>query len=215
MSTAFQSSTATHSRQRAGWTTDLRGQPAKLFNPMRPWLRNDFSLIGEDELKQIVTLLHGCQPLSRRGRRWVFGMVAVVLLLVIGSLGVRALTTGSPPLGTLFSAILNPAIFPAIVASFIPIYAARAQRLKKTQRVMLQHGRCPHCGYLIANLPVDSDHLTECPECAHAWLLPDPTQQNLIDTQPQRSTRRITLLLLFLTGLTALAVIATLVLVLR
>ena len=37
---------------------------------------------------------------------------------------------------------------------------------------MLQHRRCPHCGYDLRLLPDDcSDGATVCPECGCAWKL--------------------------------------------
>jgi hypothetical protein len=37
---------------------------------------------------------------------------------------------------------------------------------------MLKHRRCPHCGYDLRLLPIDSnDGATVCPECGCAWSL--------------------------------------------
>ena len=43
---------------------------------------------------------------------------------------------------------------------------------KKIRRAMLNHLRCPHCGYDIRGLPTDpEDGVTVCPECGCAWQL--------------------------------------------
>jgi transcription initiation factor TFIIIB Brf1 subunit/transcription initiation factor TFIIB len=41
---------------------------------------------------------------------------------------------------------------------------------------MLEHRRCPHCGYDLRMLPTDPDDgSTVCPECGCAWGLDEPT----------------------------------------
>jgi ssDNA-binding Zn-finger/Zn-ribbon topoisomerase 1 len=47
---------------------------------------------------------------------------------------------------------------------------ARKLRFGRVKRIMLAHRRCPHCGYNLANLPVDArDGVTVCPECGCGW----------------------------------------------
>lgn len=49
-------------------------------------------------------------------------------------------------------------------------FYSRLARLRRVYRVMLEHVRCPHCGYDLRRLPVDStDGATVCPECGCAW----------------------------------------------
>ncbi len=50
--------------------------------------------------------------------------------------------------------------------------SGRRARGKHIQATMLRHLRCPHCGYDIRGLPIDSsDGATVCPECGCAWKL--------------------------------------------
>jgi hypothetical protein len=50
--------------------------------------------------------------------------------------------------------------------------AARRSRFSRIRRTMLEHFRCPHCGYDIRGLPTASeDGATICPECGCAWSL--------------------------------------------
>jgi hypothetical protein len=51
-------------------------------------------------------------------------------------------------------------------------------RFKRISRIMLEHLRCPHCGYDIRGLrPDPSDGALVCPECGCAWKSPDaPTR---------------------------------------
>ena len=47
-------------------------------------------------------------------------------------------------------------------------------RFGKIAEAMLKYDRCPHCGYDLRMLPVDSqDGATVCPECGCAWKLKD------------------------------------------
>ena len=44
--------------------------------------------------------------------------------------------------------------------------------LRSKNNVMLQHLRCPHCGYDLRLLPTDpKDGASVCPECGCAWRL--------------------------------------------
>jgi len=48
----------------------------------------------------------------------------------------------------------------------------RSVRSGRITDVMLDHRRCPHCGYDMRDLPVDpADGATICPECGCAWKL--------------------------------------------
>ena len=52
--------------------------------------------------------------------------------------------------------------------------SGRRARAKLVCAIMLQHLRCPHCGYDLRLLPVDpADGATICPECGCAWHLGD------------------------------------------
>jgi hypothetical protein len=68
----------------------------------------------------------------------------------------------------LWSVLLGLFIINIIIVWFV----SRHTRQKKVRRIMLKHGRCPHCGYDLRNLPVDgTDSATICPECGCAWKL--------------------------------------------
>jgi hypothetical protein len=50
--------------------------------------------------------------------------------------------------------------------------SGRRARAKRVCAIMLEHLRCPHCGYDIRGLPADpADGATVCPECGCAWKL--------------------------------------------
>lgn len=54
---------------------------------------------------------------------------------------------------------------------------AKRRRYERIQTVMLKYLRCPHCGNDMRGLPIaPEDNATICPECGHAWHLPqEPT----------------------------------------
>jgi hypothetical protein len=57
---------------------------------------------------------------------------------------------------------------------------ARRARHKRIRNIMLQHLRCPHCGYDLRLLPTaPGDGATVCPECGCAWRLPPPATAGL------------------------------------
>ena len=61
-----------------------------------------------------------------------------------------------------------------LVGMFSSWISLRNARHKKIGKVMLQHRRCPHCGYDIRLLPANpEDDATVCPECGCAWKLGD------------------------------------------
>ncbi len=57
---------------------------------------------------------------------------------------------------------------------FILWRSGRHGRLRRVRSAMLDHLSCPHCGYDLTGLPIDSnDGATVCPECGCAWILGD------------------------------------------
>lgn len=63
----------------------------------------------------------------------------------------------------------------AIVLLSGPVVAfmsVRGRYASRVSAVMLEHLRCPHCGYDLRLLPADpADGATVCPECGCAWRL--------------------------------------------
>jgi hypothetical protein len=93
--------------------------------------------------------------------------IALIILLVRlqnGTIGLRRFGLSLLPYGS---------IWIALYAFWMGTRGVRFQRITK---VMLQHRRCPHCGYDLRDLPVDgADGATVCPECGCAWRLSDET----------------------------------------
>ncbi|MHC4775161.1 MAG: hypothetical protein ACYTBR_07840 [Planctomycetota bacterium] len=88
-------------------------------------------------------------------------MSIVLVRMVGGSVGFGELARKLAPFGGIW----------------VPLYAfwmgTRGVRFQRTTKVMLQHRRCPHCGYDLRGLCVDeADGATVCPECGCAWTLP-------------------------------------------
>lgn len=53
-------------------------------------------------------------------------------------------------------------------------FRAKEARFGKIKKAMLNHRRCPHCGYNLHDLEPDPDtNHTTCPECGSAWNMPN------------------------------------------
>ena len=95
-------------------------------------------------------------------------LVALVTVVVVVADAIKGAGLGIPvPV-----LVVLPSAWIAPVAVWME---ARAARVKRIRRAMLNRRRCPHCGYDIRLLPTDpSDRATVCPECGCAWRL-DPS----------------------------------------
>jgi hypothetical protein len=72
-----------------------------------------------------------------------------------------------------FSLVLSLLIPNCIwICVFVLWVRTRKVRQQRIGAVMLEHLRCPHCGYDIRGSPVDpKDGAAVCPECGCAWRL--------------------------------------------
>ncbi len=183
-----------------------------MIDPVILHLRRRFNVINEETLTAINDDL---EPGS--GRRlglalyWVPGLLLIVatpiaLVCFFGGLNVPQAMT------KVF--VSNPGMWiPIAVAVVIPLALARKERFKKVRRVMLKHCCCPHCGYLLQHLPVDTlDQATICPECASAWDLgaarlssPDFGQDQQLSLPSSRTNSRLILGMLLTLGCLGLA----------
>ncbi len=149
---------------------DDRGKPTTLLDPylLHRFRRHD--TIEADALADIAgDLGSGLTRLAR------FFLVVGVLCALIGVIAfaehlIQALRAGKGifPLPKLLP-LANVWVGPIII--WIGACRLRSRRIRS---VMLEHLRCPHCGYDLRLLPVDPvDGATVCPECGCAWKLRD------------------------------------------
>ncbi len=109
-----------------------------------------------------------------RAVRWLFwlSMFCLSFFFIATTIDIvhSIVTLGSARLSEFFGRV---APFAATWAGPLLLWAVgRSARATRITDVMLDHRRCPHCGYDIRDLPVDpADGATVCPECGCAWRL--------------------------------------------
>ena len=146
------------------------------LDPITLRLHGDSDRIPPDRLQQM------CVRIGTRMTRtelWLFGSPRVMLWVI------RLTVIGFCLLMVAFAAaaILHPVrlgrIAPYLLllggcVAFLYLLwiGARRTRSRRVVEIMLEHLRCPHCGYDLRMLPTDPhDGATVCPECGCAWRI--------------------------------------------
>jgi hypothetical protein len=150
---------------------DARGRSVTMLDPYVLHLTRQHSVIPAEPLAKIA---HEVRSGIEHFPRWVVRVCAIawgLAVVVYVIYCVDLLRRGR--LSDLFGA-------PGIMMSslcFLPAllwYGAKRLRFARICKAMLQHLRCPYCGYDIRSLPTDpEDGATVCPECGCAWKLND------------------------------------------
>ena len=111
------------------------------------------------------------RPAASRFGFWVSVVAFGCALLLLGD-GLIQLSKGSLLFGQFIRrTLLCQGIWVVPLSFWI---SARRSRFHRIRNVMLQHLRCPHCGYDLRLLPTaPADGATTCPECGCAWNLED------------------------------------------
>lgn len=68
--------------------------------------------------------------------------------------------------------LVIPFFFCIVVSSlawFFSLGWVRSLKFDRIAQIHLEHGRCPACGYVLADLPLAGDGCVVCPECNAAW----------------------------------------------
>ncbi len=149
-------------------TTDARGRSVSMLAPYRLHLLRRHDVIPKEPLARIASALGS--GLTRPARIFlIIGFVCCVPGIITFSVHlVRMFQAGGivwPLPKSLFLANLW-------VIPFVLWISAGYGRSRRVRQVMLQHRRCPHCGYDLRLLPVSpEDGATVCPECGYAWRL--------------------------------------------
>jgi hypothetical protein len=160
-------STSWHS----GRVKDARGRSVSLLDPVMLHLSRQHGAIPLGPLAKIAEEIGIGMTRTTRVSLWasVFCLVAFAIAVTIllvrltgGSIGVGKFVRSLAPYGAIW------------IAPYGLWMGTRSVRLQRTTDVMLQHRRCPHCGYDLQGLQADDDDdgATICPECGSAWRLP-------------------------------------------
>jgi hypothetical protein len=143
--------------------TDARGRKVTQLDPVALHLMRRHDIIEADVLRSIAN--EKGVRIAPLGRLWLIGGIVVDLL--IGGLVLQSVITGD--FATAPYARIAAMIYFAAVP-WIPWFRAKYLRFASIAPAMLKHGRCPHCGYDLRELPADEeDGATICPECGCVW----------------------------------------------
>ncbi len=148
---------------------DARGRRITQLDPFQLRLLRKHDVIEAETLWLITEELG--TGLSRGGVRLAYIFIAALILQTIVILS-RMVDLSMPErAGELLDLnnLLILQIWPWVMLIW---FGAKRVRFRRIRRVMLNHGRCPHCGYSLKGLRVDpTDEATLCPECGCAWGL--------------------------------------------
>ena len=159
---------------------DVRGRKVTQIDPVAMHLLRRHDVIEADVLRAIANE-KGVRITAWERTSLIVGVVA---LLAVGGLFITELILGGLT-DAPYAKHASVAFF-----AFLPwVFWFNIKRLRfgKVAAAMLKHGRCPHCGYSLQNLPVDrNDGATVCPECGCAWRLSDEETQRQRDEEMKR-----------------------------
>jgi hypothetical protein len=158
----------------AGPIKDARGRSVRQLDPVIMHLSRRHGAIPPEPLRQIAQDVGIGMTRANQIAFWggvlclVCLCIAIVILFVRlqnGTIGLRKSVLSLLPYGG------------AWIAPYAFWKGTRGVRFQRITKVMLEHRRCPHCGYDIRGLPADStDGATVCPECGCPWMLDEPQQ---------------------------------------
>jgi hypothetical protein len=160
-----------NARQRVGQITDARGRSVSQVDPVMMHLLRQPGGIPPEVLRDMAQQIG--IGMTRANRLAFWGSVASIVCCGIAlAIGLTRLSAGSITFRRFLTTMVP---FTSIwIAPFGFWIGTRNARSERTTRTMLEHLRCPHCGYDIRGLPTaPEDGATICPECGCAWRLDD------------------------------------------
>lgn len=148
---------------------DERGRKVTQLDPIEMRLLLKHDVIDANTLRKVADEIgSGLEDRIRKALPFLVVGISIIAIALIIQIIVYSL---SGNMQRIFSA-RNIAL--ANVWFFIIVIWTRAKqaRFGRIRKIMLKYLRCPHCGYDLRKLPVDSDDgATVCPECGCAWKL--------------------------------------------
>jgi hypothetical protein len=164
-------------RQQSGYIKDARGRKVTQVDPVALHLLHRADERIPPEVLRELTRKIGIGKLSSSRLAFGSGIVAFACALLLLGSAIVQLATGRMALGGfVWRALLYQGVW---VVPLVFWRAARRSRFHRIRQIMLDHLRCPHCGYDLRGLPVSPDDgATVCPECGCAWELGDKGSGN-------------------------------------
>ena len=151
---------------------DVRGKSVSQLDPLVMNLLRRHDRIPAGALREIVK--EAAPGWAKWGRSVISGFVLLAVAALVFHLcdSITAPNYRGLGVGTVISCVLQAAL--ALFWPCVIYYQVHRWALKRVGPAMLQHRRCPHCGYDIRGLPVTpEDRATVCPECGCARRLDD------------------------------------------
>lgn len=158
----------------AGPIKDARGRSVRQLDPVIMHLSRRHDAISPEPLRAIAQDVGIGMTRANQIAFWggvlclvCLGIAFVILFVKFqnGTIGLRRLVLSLLPYCGVW------------IAPYAFWRGTRGVRFQRITKVMLQHRRCPHCGYDTRGLPADaSDGATVCPECGCAWKLTEAGQ---------------------------------------
>lgn len=156
--------------ERAGRIKDAHGRRVTQLDPVAMHLLRRRAVIPAEPLRDIAEQLD---------RRWTRYGHLVLLVYAFGLLFCYAvgiwfsLFVIRDPRLDLVKILFGVVQFAILFGSFYTTWLlGRRLRFPRICVIVLQHRRCPHCGYDLRLLPSESQNgTTVCPECGCAWTM--------------------------------------------
>lgn len=147
---------------------------------------NRSDVIPSTKLRNIAEALDA--KWTRHGGTLVLMYVVGLLACYAGSFLFRRFISTNPTLdvvGIAFHGAQFVFMFGTLAVTW---RIARRGRCRHICHIMLQHLRCPHCGYDLHRLPTNpKDRATVCPECGCAWQGPNHMKTRTPHDVPPRT----------------------------
>ena len=150
---------------------DAQGNRVTQLDPLELKLLHQYDTIDADTLTKILDEIGpGLDDKTRRFLPVLYiGVPIIGIILIV--MAIDAVVNGD------ISILLSPrniAIGNVWLIVLVLWYRAKEARFGKIKKAMLNHHRCPHCGYNLRDLQPDpkTNHTT-CPECGSVWNMPE------------------------------------------
>lgn len=157
--------------QQSARVKDARDRPVTPLDPYELNLLRRHDVIPAEILRRIAAQVGLGVPKGQRRAYFAFGLV---FLGIWAFLFIWQAVRGSG-LDTLARILGSVGVMLFAIGAVVFWWGGRRARARRICAIMLEHLRCPHCGYDLRLLPTDStDGTTVCPECGCAWKINDP-----------------------------------------
>jgi len=154
---------------------DANGKRVTQLDPLELKLLHKYDIIDRDALTKILEEIGpSLDKPSRRSLPVLYFVVIVTGIMLI----VRAIDAIVSNDLSIF--LHRKSAFIGIMWLVILVfwYTAKESRFGKVRQAILNHHRCPHCGYNLRDLEPDpTTNHTTCPECDAAWSIPQTSSR--------------------------------------